>query len=1014
MTLSNESTGHRREAVSNEDGIYSAALLPLGPYTVRVQAPGFRVTERTGLELSALQSLRVDFLLELGDVTETVTVTGEAVQVDTRSPSQGMLIDDRRVRDLPLNGRNVLDLTSLIPGVNRLSTTVRASYNQQRLFLNGTRDTSVSFLMDGSSVNYSHRGRGLNLPPPDAVQEFKILTAGIDAEYGRGASVMSAVTRSGTNDFHGSAWEFLRNDALDARNFFSENVPKLRFNQFGATAGGPIRQNKTFFFGSYQGLRIREDELSTGAFPPTAAELAGDFSASGRVITDPQTGQPFPGNRIPVNRFDPVALRLLEFVRQPNRPNGSYVEQASTTNNADQFMARIDHQITQRNQLTGRYFQDFNRSLEPFSGSDFTGYNGEEGSYRQQTLTVEDTHIFGTKVVQTARFTFNEFDYHESNTQQGDLTTFGATDFVHAGGPVDTRPNIAVSGRFGLGVGRDRQRLHDNWGFADTVAVTQGDHQLKFGFTAEANRFYYTDNNKTGGSFDFNGSRTGEPFADFLQGLPRRFDQASPFATNQKYTYIGLFAQDAWRIHPRLTASLGLRAEIFNAWREDNGQISSFVAGAQSARFPTAPVGLLFQGDKGFPYQRDANNLGPRVGLAWDVFGDGRTAVRSSFGIYYDALTAEMAGGVSAPQPFGLTLRVNTPESLSRPYAGRDNPFPFTVDPQNAQFVTPIQIDKSFNPDLGNPYIMSWTTGVQQQLTDSLMLDVAYVGNGGRHQILLRELNPAIYGPGATVGNTNERRSLYPDFGSIGQLYSDGISYYHALQAQLNKRFSKGLTFSANYTWSKTIDEGGTGNSFANEGQQGYQSPFDRRQNRGPSEIDVRHRVAGSWLYELPFLKQSSGWVKGAFGGWELGGIVTLQTGKPIALFSGQDNSLSGIGNDRPDVIGDPNLSNDRPRAQLIDAWFNTAAFAPNPIGQFGTAGRGIVYGPGAANIDMSLRKSFRIREGHALQVRWEAFNALNHVNLGDPEGDLNQKGFGRITSASSARIMQVSLKYTF
>lgn len=1015
VEILNLNTGLLRSTNTGAVGFYTVALLPTGTYRVSVKSQGFRSVERSNLELAAMQSLRVDVQLEIGEVTETVTVTDEAPQVDTRTVNQGMLVDDRRVRDLPLNGRNVTDLTRLVPGLNRATTNFDANSNQQRIYLNGTRDSSMSFLVDGSPVHYSHRGRGISLPPPDAVQEFKISSAGVPAEYGRGAAVMSTVTRSGTNEYHGSLWEFLRNDAFDARNFFASTTPKLRFNQFGGTVGGPIARNKSFFFGSYQSLRIRKDALSTSAFPPTDQERSGNFSASSTAVIDPSTKQPYANNIVPQSRIDPVAQRFLnDFVPSPNRPNGSFVQQASSPNDSDQFMGRIDRQLTQNNRLMGRYFYDFNRGTNPFSGSSFVGYNAESSQYRQQTLTLEDSQTIGAAMVQTARFTFNRFDYGELNTEEGDLTTFGASDFIHAGGPRNTRPTLEVAGRFNLGVGRDRQRLHDNWGVSDNLAVMTGNHQIKFGVDFERNRFQYTDNRHAGGTFDFNGSRTGIPFADFLQGLPRRFDQAAPFLTNQTYNYLGLYVQDAWRVAPRLTLNLGLRSETFGAWQEDNGQISAFVAGAQSDRFPTAPVGLAFQDDAEFPYKRNALNLAPRVGIAWDVFGTGRTAVRTSFGIHYDALTAEMAGGVSAPQPFGLTLRVNTPQSLSHPYGGRSNPFPFEVDPANATFVTPIQIDKSFDANVKNPYIMSWTLGIQQQLAANYLFDIAYVGNAGRKQILIRELNPAVYGPGATEGNTNQRRSLFPGYSSIGQLYSDGNASYHGLQVQLNKRFSSGLTFSANYTFAKSIDEAGIGNSFANVGQQSNQVPSNRKLDRGPSEIDLRQRFASSFLYEIPFAKGARGVVNRVLGDWEIGGLTSIQSGQPLTIFTGEDRSLTGVGNDRPNAIANPNLDTGRSRGELIAAYFNTAAFVPNEIGHFGNVGRGLVYGPGEFSLDLSLRKSIVIRERQSLQFRWEAFNAMNWVNLGKPVTTLVNTGFGRITSAGDARIMQLSLKYNF
>jgi len=1019
ITAVERNTNARKSVRTNDTGEYVLPLLPVGTYSVTAAMTGFRTAERRDLALSALQNLRADFTLEVGEASQTVEVTAETPQVDTRSAVHGMLVDDRRVRDLPLNGRNALDLVRLLPGVNDVSTTIRPSFGQQTMRLNGGRQTGVTLLLDGGSLAYFHRGQGLGMPPPDALQEFKVATAGTPAEYGRGAAVVSAVTRTGSNELHGSAWEFLRNDAMDARSFFVARVSKLRFHQFGATAGGPLwlpklysGRNRTFFFFSYQGLRIREDQLSTNATPPTPAELAGNFSHVAAGVRDPLTQAPFPGGQIPASRFDPVSAKVLQqYVQPSNRPGGGYITQVSRPTSGNQFLNRLDHAISAANQVNFRYFVDNNAGADNFpQGSSFPGYSPFENRLRMQTATLEDTHTFTPNLLNTLRATYTRFNYLENNTVRSTLVELGATDFVHAGGAI-TLPRLDVTGRFTLSPGRDRQRLSDNVDLAENLTWSTSRHQWKFGAAVQRNRFLYRDNNNSGAQFLFDGSQSRDALADFLLGRARSSQQASPLDSDQRYTVIGLFLQDAWKVHSRVTVNLGLRYELFPAWEERYGKLTSFVEGARSTRFPTAPAGLVFPGDSAYPYRDDRNNFGPRLGIAWDVFGNGRTAVRTSFGVFFEPLTAEMAGGVLTPQPFGLVVNRDVTQ-LSAPYRGGVNPFPFTVDPANARFVLPVSIPKSYSPDIRIPYTFNYNFGVQQQLGGHYMLDISYVGNTGRKLPQLRELNYARLVPGAATGNTNARRIYAPTYTSIGQLQTVGNSVYNALQAQVQKRFSAGFTLNASYTWAVAIDEWAW-NAFAQLSQQSYQNPLDRRADRGKMDDDVRHRLAASFLYAIP-APASRAWSRRLLGGWELGAIAIAATGSPFTVVSGRDNSLSGVGNDRPDVIGDWRLPDGRSRDERIARYFNPAAFRANAPLTFGNAGRNILFGPGSLSLDTSLSRSVALTESHRLQLRFDAFNLPNRPNFGDPNATLTSPQFARIQSAGAGRILQVSAKYLF
>ncbi len=1011
ITFVNENTGEVKTVESGATGSYLATLLPVGSYQASVQADGFRTVESPGIALSALQSLRVDFVLELGQVTETVTITSQAPQVDTRSTQIGMTVDDRRIKDLPLNGRNPLDLVRLVPGVTRVRTTIRPSFGQQQMNINGGRHFSVNYLLDGGSMSYFHRSQGLILPPPDAVQEFRVSTTGVTAEYGRGFSVISAVTRSGTNEFHGSVWHFLRNDALDSRNFFSRTVPKLRFNQFGGTVGGPIIRDKSFFQFTYQGQRIREDRLRT-AFPATQAERVGDFSGVG-PITNADTGDPFMNNMVPASLIDPVATFMLDgWVPFPDRPDGSFVTQVSQPSDDNQYLTRVDHNLSDRNKINFRLFYDHNEGADPLRNSDFINYGPNPRFNRMQTYTVEDTHLITPTLVNTVRLTYTRFNYQESIPFDDDLADFGATDFNHAGGVVKSRPLVTITNRFGLGPGRHRQRLSQNYALSWNMSWIKGNHNFKWGLDTQRNQFLYRDNRATGSEWQFTGNRTGLPMADFVTGRARRVRQASPIEFDHRYIQSGIFFQDSFKIHRNVTMTLGVRNEFYPRWKEQQNQQTALVPGASSQFIPDAPPGLLWLSDSQFPYQNTMVNIAPRFGIAWDVFGDGRTSVRTSYGISYDPLTAEMAGGVQALQPFGASVDINGPPALSAPFRGRFNPFPFVFDPSDPNFVFPVTIPKAFAPGLRNPYMQTYNLTIQQQLTDNLMVEIAYVGNVGRNLTYNRQQNMAIFGPGATGRNTDARR-IFPGYGSIGELNSGANSGYNSLQLQVQRRFSRGLTFQVAYTYGKAIDEVLTSASFATVTQNGLQDPNDRSKEKGRGDWDIRQRFVTSFLYEIPGPK--SGVAKSVFGGWELGSIITLQDGRPFHVDAGRDRSLTGVRHDRADIVGNPELSSDRTRGERVREWFNSDAFALAAVGQFGNSGRNFIEGPGSVNWDISLRKRISITERHVVDFRVDFFNLANKPNFGQPRrGSATDRRLGRITSAGAGRIGQVSLKYSF
>ena len=1002
-----------RSIETDNEGSYVFPSLPVGKYAVRVEAPGFKTSSQTGVELTSNENARVDATLEVGSLNQSVSVVGEAAAVDSRSSTVGTLLDSRRVVELPINGRNIISLVGLLPGASQVSApqTFTGDRSGPTVSISGSRGNENLFLFDGADFNAAFRNTGLNYPPPDALQEVNVLTNSFSAEYGRNAgSVINVVARSGTNQIHGALWEFLRNQDLNARNFFAPSKnPQLVQNQFGAAAGGPIRKDKLFIFGTYEGLRVRPASLATAAFPLTAAERNGDFSASPTPVNDPLAGQPFPNNQIPTSRFDPISNKILSPILMPlpNAAGGQLITTYPSPQNNDSFITRVDYNLG-RNTIDGHY--NYGLATQSSFVGDIPTYLPVSNQAKTQNATIGDTFTIRPNLLNVARVAYNRFTALINNPPVNSLTQLGAN-FPQIGPPL--APTLAINGRVTLGNAStvDSVEVNESWQFSDSVTWTKDRHTIKGGFEFKHLRYLNRSGFNTAGSFAFTGTFTGNPAADFVLGRAESLVVASPYLDQgglESATYY--FIQDDWRVSKRLTLNLGLRYELPLPWFHPHDEWGTLRPGVESTVIPTAPLGLAFVGDPGVPrgiIQTDKNNFAPRLGFAWDPFGDGRTSVRGAYGIFYETINADIIQNTS--QPFNYTFTINAPYSLADPLRGQP-PLPLVVNLKNPTFVGTQQI---FYPDPGlrTPYVEQFNFNVQRELVKDLTLEVDYIGKLGHKLLIGYSPNPALYGPGASTGNIDQRRILQP-YGNNSEISSVANSNYNGLQIQVNKRFRRGFSVQGAYTFSRSLD-----NASAIALGAAVPNVFNFRSQYALSDFQAKHIASISWLWELPRVTAGNGIVRAAANGWQVNGLVSLRSGLPINPVLGSDRALSGTPNQRPDVIGNPVLSGDRPRGDRVLQFFDRTAFALPAVGTYGDEGRNALLGPASAATNLAVFRSFPLplREGMRLQFRSEFFNLFNSVNLSNPNTSFSAgANFGRITAAGDARVIQFALKLLF
>ena len=1026
-----DATGATRSAISGTDGLYTIPLLSPGTYTVKASLQGFRASQRDGVRVVVSETARVAFQLEVGQLSETITVSAEATLVETSNATHGIVIDEQKVVDLPLNGRNFTQLGTLIPGVvappgglggQTGDATPGGFGNATGGFnVNGMRNQSNNFLMDGATNNDTFNTGFVLRPPPDAIQEFKILTHAFSAEYGRNAgSVVNVVTKSGTNTMSGAVWEFNRSDALNARNYFAPQTqpkPELKQNQFGASFGGPLMRNKLFGFGYYEGYR-NDSGITQNILVLSEAQRRGDFSG-GAAVRDPLTGQPFPGNIIPADRISPVATKLLtDFVPLPNSAGNRYIVSPTVTDNRDQYGIRFDYNFSERQTILGRYMRSETDRQTP----KIIAPVDQRAVATLQDGLISHNFVISPRLVNQARFSINRISANPAVTSGLSPKAYGIN-FANTNPLAAGLPSIVVTGFFGGGnaaLGDAQQpfvdRVNHVWQAADDVTWVSGSHSMKFGADVRREAMRIAFINRPNGDLTFSGGLSGNAAADFLLGFPAQARATTQQAIQEGYGWLFAgYAQDEYRVSSKLTLNLGVRYELPTPFIDINDAITGFVTGAKSSKYPAAPAGLVYPGDPGVPrgiVPTDKNNIAPRLAVVWDPNGDGRMSIRSAFGVFYDALAGQgdfFQSGVLSP-PFTPLIELNTPTPITiadplAAVAGPPNPFP------------PALTIIGWGDDFKSPYAYHFNAGVQRQLMARLGAEVSYVGSRGHNLPIFMEVNPGVYTPGQTARGAR----IMPAYALVRPTFPVARSWYDSLQASLRMLPSHGLNFLASYTLGKTTDHV-SGLNIGGEARpvlpvvQGDEASIERALEfeKGPALFDARHRFVVSFGYELPTLENSSAFVKHVAGGWQLNGIYQAQSGFPLSVNQGAVLDIRYM-TSRPDINPgcDPN---DGPKTTA--QWFNTSCFTVLSLAQTGerpgNAGRNTIRGPGFQRTDLSIFKNFDFAARQRIQVRIEGFNIWNQARLGQPNGTIGSATFGQITTAEEGRVIQLGLKYIF
>lgn len=1044
VTITNIETSAQRTVNTDASGGFVVTLLPPGNYKIVAEMKGFKKAVHESVLLEVDQQQRVDSTLAVGEVSEQVIVNEGVPLVQTESATVGTVVEQREVTELPLNGRNFLQLNLLVPGTLPGAKGSQLGTQGGSINVHGLREASNFFWLDGIDNTTQAIGQLVVNPPTYTVQEFKVQSPTYAAEFGRTAGAqINIITRSGSNTLHGDVYEYLRNSVLDAKNFFDEataKIPIFQRNQFGVDAGGRIIRDKLFFFGGYEGIR----ENRAGTFKsvvPTTTMVGGDLgeicktgfdavgSCNDRDLNDNQINQLqdpnggiFAFNKIPSNRFDAAGAALAQGYPAGTTQDRTFNPVNTLSDNS--FVWKIDYALSSKDHLFGRYNYQNIQEVQPVnifaSTTNIPGFGRHQDNTRFQTLGFNDTHSFSPTLVGEFRFGWNRWKlaYFQQDKGNDVATKLGIVGL--STNPVDTGfPLIQMSGVYdnlGSATNLPQEGPFDTYQWGGTFSKVLRNHNLKFG----ADYHYFSStfflDFAARGQFIFGGGFTGDPLGDLLLGLPA-FSLRGVGKTDFLFVSKSLseFFEDSWRVKPNLTLTLGMRYEYNVPIVEKKNRLTNF-------DFATGtPVQAAQAGVSRSTYNADKNNFAPRIGFSWDPFKNGKWSVRGGYGVFYDIVVINTMLGLRLNPPFfEIDALPNDPAD------------PILLE-QTFANAAALQLNlNAFDKNFRDGYVHQWSFGIQHELIHNLLLDVGYVGTKGADLYRTFDPNQAVLGAGTVAS-----RRPFPAFGPISKVGSNAKSVYHGLEVRLEKRFSNGLSFLSSYTYSKAIDDSSA--EFGNNSDSNYpQNSNNLAGERGLSNFDARHREVLSYIYELPFgpkrryLGDTTGVAGKLLEGWQLNGIWQFQSGQPYTPLIAPDNSNTGEGGgtDRPNIVGDPNARSTNPNSPCVTAthtpqcWVNPEAFAPATFGTFGNAGRGSLIGPGLKEIDFSLFKNTAITEGRVVQFRAEFFNIANHPNFENPLRTWTflpsttvpspNTTFGHIQAAGPSRQIQFGLRFIF
>ena len=1046
-----------RSTVTGSQGGYVLPDLPVGPYRLEVRANGFKDHVESGLDLQVGNNIQVNVTMQVGAVTERVEVQANTSLVETKENSVSSVVDTARINELPLDGRQA---TQLIIALGAASygdsgdTGSKTFWSSTRISVAGGQGNGTAYLLDGGDNTDAMSNVNMPFPFPDALQEFSVDTSAVSSRFGEhpGATV-NAVTKSGSNQFHGDFFDYIRNGDMDARNFFAPAHDTLKRNQFGGTTGGKIIADKLFFFGGYQGTRNRSNPPQSIAHIPTEAALSGDFStlasaacqSSGKAITlkDP-SGNPYPGNQIPVTALDPVALAITSKYLPVSSADqcGKVTYGIPVTGDEDQLVGRVDWVQNSKHTLFGRYLFDDYSNPPTFNGTNLLTTTAPGNFERAQSATIGDTYTFSPTTLNSFHVSFNRVRDNRGPTDIPINPTMLGSDMYSA---VPNFLLLTINNAFSTFCGTCAPGHFDvnSYQLADDVDLVRGRHQIAAGFNlirVQNNTISGFDEN---GTFTFNGSFTGSPVSDFITGLASDFQQTNPTPDDLRQWVMSFYAQDSFRVSPRFTLNFGLRWEPTFAdpdkyGRGDSFSEAAFLAGQVSVVHPTAPAGLFFKGDAGIPpamWNGHLANFAPRLGVVWSPHGDGRDTLRAGAAILYDSTETWFNERETTNPPFGNDIDVGSTGTLSNPWAGYPTGNPF---PQHGNLFFPVAgtyVNMPINPK--PTHVAQWNVTYQRQLPGNWLASASYIGNETAHIWITHEIDPSLYIPGTCNGkpcsstsNTNQRRLLYLTNPALGKYYAsidtmdDGaVAHYEAMLLSIQHRFAHNFTFLSNYTNSYCLSDYDFGAALATPANS---QPFNRHADYGPCVFDTRNNFNASFV-------GTSSWTGGVWGSrllrnWTLAPLFHAASGQPLNVTSGKDYSLTGLNNDRPDqVMSDVYQSNQSCKSPPCVQWIDPTAFVPNPTGTFGNVGRNALRGPGTVNVDVALSRIFGITERFKLEARAEAFNIVNHPNFAgaiSPAGlvaafttmntNLSSASFGQVQAAFDPRILQFALKAYF